>query len=82
MKTEIRAQLGESDDLSKCTVLSFLKTHEIKAMQKNIKLCGIIWNSRFLAFSWRSSHHATICFILTGHTVTHCVLPIWVAGSL
>ena len=55
MKTEIRAQLGESDDLSKCTVLSFLKTHEIKAMQKNIKLCGIIWNSRFLAFSWRSS---------------------------
>ena len=55
MKTEIKVQRGESDGPSKCTFLSFLKTHEIKTMQKNIKLCGIIWNSRFLTFSWRSS---------------------------
>ena len=54
-KTEIKLQLGERGGPSKCTFLPFLKTHEIKTMQKNIKLCGIIWNSRFLTFSWRSS---------------------------
>ena len=36
MKTEIRVQLGESDGPSKCTFLSFLKTHESKTMQKTL----------------------------------------------
>ena len=55
MKTEIRVQLWESDGPSIFTFLSFIKTHEIKTMETNIKLCGMIWNSRFLTFSWRSS---------------------------